>query len=119
MGITFQTQFSLKDLKKRKFDFQFLVDNQSYILEFDGMQHFQETPLFHKDYEEFKDKQIVDVLKSMHAILENHFIIRIDAKSTDKIEFHIQEALKLDKESKWYFSRPHIYNFIFDIVEEV
>ena len=45
-------------------------------------------------------------------------MLRIDAKSTDKIELHIQAALKLDKESKWYFSRPHIYNFIFDMIQE-
>ena len=110
LGIEFNPQFSIKSLPKKKFDFFFKYEGKSFLLEFDGMQHFFFSTFFHRDEEEFKLRQEIDSLKQRTASGEGYSFIRIAYCDMDQIEDHILAALELKDEI--YYSTPSLYEYM-------
>lgn len=82
--ILFQTEYTFEDCKNEKllpFDFQFQLDNQEYIIEFDGSQHF--LPKWGE--EELKQVQKRDKIKNNYCISKGIKLYRIPYTDEEKI----------------------------------
>lgn len=75
-NISFIKEYQFEDCifpdTKQKARFDFYVNNQ-YLIEFDGIQHYQETPFFG----EFENLKYRDKIKNNYCILKNIPLIRI------------------------------------------
>lgn len=111
------TQKILQNLPNKRYDFAFEYQNVSYILEFDGYQHFSFIEFFHKNFKVFEQNQHVDIIKTLTAIKEGYNIIRIDYRSIDDIKYHIDKALEL--KHLIYVTNGELYRHILDSVIEM
>ncbi len=109
-NLSFIAQFRLQSLPNRRFDFQFVTNGHSFLIEIDGVQHFAYTPYFHKTQQEFVRRQAIDIAKTQASIAASVCLIRIDKASFKDMELHIDAALA--KPSPVYFSNPAMYQFI-------
>lgn len=110
-NIKYKTEYRIKSIKNRRYDFRFKYKGKNYILEFDGAQHFYEGGFFDKTVD-LKERQKVDVKKTLEAIKAGFFIIRIHYSEIDRISFHIEEAFKISNKESYYFSSNTMYKFI-------
>lgn len=92
-NISYIQQGVIKSLPRRRFDFIIQYKNENIIIEFDGNQHFEMVPLFHKTEEEFQRRQAVDRVKTALALYSGYKVIRIDYSQLNNIEFHLNRAL--------------------------
>lgn len=96
-SIRYSQQYKFKDLKyinHLKFDFAVLDDNQNlqYLIEFNGLQHYNFKSKFHKNQENFIINQHRDLLKVNYCI-DNKidlYIIKFD----DDINSKMNEILQ-------------------------
>lgn len=110
LGIQYITQANITSLPTRKYDFSFVYKGSSFLLEFDGMQHFQYVEHFHRNVDKFIEKQHIDFIKTQKALDQGYKLIRISYLQFDNIKYHIITALNLNKEL--YLSDPEIYQYI-------
>ena len=83
-------------MPNRKYDFYFTHDGKHYLLEFDGEQHFNRKPFYHKTDEIFQYNQLMDRVKTYLAVTTGYRMIRIDYTQIDNIENLIIQALQSD-----------------------
>lgn len=82
-GIGFEREVSFEDLTGSgrnllRFDFVIYKNNKPYIcIEFDGRQHFEYTPYFHKTISGFKKQQEWDRRKNKYCLMHNITLIRV------------------------------------------
>ena len=90
LGIASVRQYRIPQVKKRTYDFAFLLDNVGYIIEIDGEQHF-------KDVKHWKttqlDQHINDCMKQIVALLFGFRVIRIHYKDIKEVKKHIIDAI--------------------------
>lgn len=110
IGINYVTQVTITSLPGRKYDFSFVYNGSNFLLEFDGMQHFQYVEYFHQNIVRFSDKQNIDYIKTKKALDEGYKLIRISYLQFNNIKHHITTALNINKEL--YLSDPEIYKYI-------
>lgn len=115
LGLTYQSQARLPLLASKRYDFAFTFNNRIYILEFDGQQHFEYNDFFHRDPENFKEHQQVDILKTYTALHSGCCVIRIDYSQIDNIEYHIRSAL--NNNYLLYVTNISIYKYILDGIQ--
>lgn len=112
LGIIYSTQHSFHFLTSRRYDFYFIFNNNHYVIEFDGIQHFEYTPFFHGDSEGFVEEQCNDISKTFTAVYHGCNVIRISYKEIKHIEFHITQALQINY--KLYTSNANLYKHILE-----
>ena len=61
----------------KRYDFYFTYNNRHYLVEFDGIQHFIYTPFFCPNEEDFVRRQQTDAEKTVRALNNGYFLIRI------------------------------------------
>jgi formylmethanofuran dehydrogenase subunit E len=115
LGIDYICEFILDNLPRKRFDFKFEYNNYRFLLEFDGLQHFQFSPHYHNDEEEFLRKQQVDIIKTRKAIEAEYHIMHIDYTQIDNIQTHIRAAL--NSKNQTYFSNPTMYTYIINALK--
>ena len=116
LGIKYKSEYIVNTLPRKRFDFIFMYQGKYYILEFDGIQHFEYTPHFHSNEYEFQRKQRTDI-KSKHALRSGCNLIRIDYTQMNNVEFHIRNALaSLDDTYRVYYSNIQMYNYIVSVL---
>ena len=83
-GIKFEREYTFKNLHGQnnsllRFDFAIFNNRNKLIacIEFDGKQHFQYTPYFHKNKFAFQKQQEWDRKKNKYCLLNNIPLIRI------------------------------------------
>lgn len=108
--IIFEEQFSLPGNYKRKYDFMIEHDGDKFLLEFDGLQHFEFIEYFNKTLVNFNYRQEIDIQKTKDGICDGYKIIRIDYKEIDNIQYHLDIAL--EQKNKTYFSNHDLYYYI-------
>lgn len=115
-GISFQSQVSIPPNLIRKYDFYLSYNNISYILEYDGEQHFKYIPHFHGDSEDglIKRKNI-DIEKTQCALAAGYSFIRIDYTQKNNIEYHLRTAL--NSQQKLYCSTNTLYQHIISAID--
>lgn len=91
-NIKFNSQQTFKDLYSDKgyslrYDFAILdnYNNIQYLIEYDGKQHYEQTPNWQSDLE-FARLQTHDKMKNQYSINNNIPLIRISYKEFDNIE---------------------------------
>jgi hypothetical protein len=113
LGIEYYSQYSLPSLPQRLFDFYFEWNNRNYILEFDGQTHF--SLRFDYTDQTFQQAQERDIEKTLVAVEENYFVIRIDYTCIRKIEHHLIFAINnMDPNDYFYFTKPWMYYYILE-----
>ena len=110
LNIDFQPQFIFDEYPKKGYDFHFRCQEQDYLLEFDGMQHFNYVKLFHDGGRDLKKQQDTDCFYSNYALSKGYQLIRIDYKQIDRIQHHLEQAFQ--SSSAVYFSTPDMYDHI-------
>lgn len=108
--IPFVFEFSLPVLPGKRFDFMFKRDDQAYILEIDGIQHFKHTKYFHRRPAKFAKYQENDIIKSITALQQGYRLIRIDYAELPKLEAHLTSAFQ--SSCQIYFSDVTKYAYI-------
>lgn len=61
-NISYDIEYTLPLLPRKRFDFKFTYQDKNYIIEYDGIQHFNQVALFHEDEKEFKENKIIMLL---------------------------------------------------------
>jgi len=90
--------------RKCRYDFYFVINNQKYIIEFDGKQHFELCTYFGDTPYKFKKRQYTDKFKTKYALDHEIKVIRIDYTQESIIEEHIHKAIK-NNEKLYYSSK--------------
>jgi hypothetical protein len=87
LDIDFKSEYSPDWLKPKRYDFYFLVHDKPYVLEMDGIQHFQQS--FPLPYENVIQN---DKYKERMAIEHGIKLIRIDCRDRDQIVSNIYDS---------------------------
>jgi len=95
------------------YDFAFTWGEKIYLVEYDGNQHFEYTPIFHSSERRFHQLQTRDVHKTAAALMQGYHVIRLDAKTVKEIGPHIQAALQINT-SRLYVSHPERYQWLLE-----
>ena len=94
----------LKDPKtKRNLEIDLYNDSLKLGIEYNGIQHYEYTPRFHKGYIDFRKQQERDILKK-RLCKENGVILIVVPYYTSCISNHILRY------TKWYFPERYINN---------
>lgn len=112
LNIKFTPQWTDKLLPRKRFDFHFVYNGIQWIIEYDGSQHFEENPFFHRKNCDFEYGQEIDKIKTFVACNSNYKLIRIDHtnRTEESVLSHIQRALELDQPI--YYSDPEMYTWL-------
>jgi hypothetical protein len=116
-GIDYVREFQLATTGKKRFDFYFVWNERQYLVEIDGKQHFEFNLFFHKVEAKFLKCQQIDILKTQTAINERYFIVRIDFKSFETMESHLEKSLMLHASQAYYLSDAAMYAYITDCLK--
>lgn len=86
-NILFKSQYTNKELNKKKFDFAILDDSGNPIrfIEFDGQQHYNDLSGIWNSKEELENIQKRDKIKNEYALSNNIPLVRIPYWERDKI----------------------------------
>jgi hypothetical protein len=102
-----------------RFDFKFEYKGKTIYLEFDGVQHQEESKLFHKKAGEFAKLRQRDLLKNYTCLKEvGTRLIRLDyswvkeRKSKEELEAYLVQALKSKDK---IIANPKVYTWIDDV----
>ena len=90
-NINFESQYSFPDCKYKlplRFDFKILKDNKIILIEYDGVQHFQES-----FYDNLEKQQIRDKIKNDYCKKNNLKLIRISYEDYSNIEKILNDLL--------------------------
>lgn len=85
LGIQFNTECKHHLLPTKRYDFYFLYNGIHYLLEFDGVQHFEWNTLYHKSEEDLEKSHNIDRLKTYVALSVGYRMIRIDYTQLGRI----------------------------------
>lgn len=118
LQIPFVTEYSFPDLPRRYFDFKFELNGKKYLLEYDGIQHFQQQEFFNDSEEKIKKRQEHDIEKSRHALAHGYYVIRIEHTQLHKLEAHLKQAMNtLQGKFKAYYSNTGMYEYIIETLK--
>jgi hypothetical protein len=112
-NIEYKRQWVFKDaLPNRLYDFKFTYKNIDWIIEYDGYQHFEELPFFHKDTHQFNHNQNIDKIKTFVSHHMRTKMIRIDYTNINEeyIGYHILKAFEC--EYPVYYSDVELYEWL-------
>ena len=101
----------------KQYDFMFIYNNNHYLLEYDGKQHFQFNEYFHYNLETFESQKQRDIVYTLNAIKFGYKIIRIDFTQKDNIQYHITEAIR--NNNRYYFSNSGMYEHILKYLSSI
>jgi len=116
LGLFFEREVILDSLPNSRFDFRFSHNGKKYMLEYDGIQHFEYNSFFHNnDEENLKKQKERDIMKMQHALAAGYYFIRIDYTQYDFVSHHIRKALEMMSDnSRIYLSSFSLYEEISD-----
>lgn len=110
LSIQFLIEMSIEAVPNKRYDFMFNYNGESYLLEYDGKQHFEPNDHFDRDIKTFEDRQKCDIIKTSGALNSGYKIIRIDYTKLGSIRQEIITAL--NSNMCMYLSDPDKYSYI-------
>lgn len=114
-NLEYDREVILPELPNSRYDFAFVHEDHLYFLEFDGIQHFENVPHFHKSNDEFLIRQENDRVKTSIALKRGSTIIRIDYTQVNNIYEHI--CLAIERGENLYLSTPEMYKYITNFID--
>lgn len=111
MRIKFIKEYSPSWIYPKRYDFYFTYDGRKIILEADGAQHFEFTPIFHSNKYDFYSGQQSDIEKTKIALNDGYEVIRIHHSHYrfSDIKEHILKGLD---GYGLYVSNPSAYKYL-------
>lgn len=111
-GVIFTSQHRIPELPTRRFDFGFSHEGREWMIEFDGIQHFQPVDRFDRDHDSFERRNASDRIKTYIAVQTGRNIIRIDHTVRTEADMfqHLRRAFELDQPI--YYSNPGMYDYL-------
>lgn len=117
LNVVYEQQYKINseinEINKYKYDFCFHHNDIDYLLEYDGIQHFEYVKFFNRgSIENFYKKRSVDILKTNVGVEYGFKIIRIDylQDTVDKIKSHIITAIQ--SQQNIYLSDEKMYEWL-------
>lgn len=92
-GIPYKSQRTIIGLARKRYDF--IIEDKKIVIEYDGEMHFKFIPYYHVNEEFFKHRQLVDRVKTIHALSSGYRVIRIDYSQLLNINFLLDWALNI------------------------
>ena len=90
-----------------------IFKDKIFLIEFDGEQHFDFIPFFHKNIEKFNKKQELDIRKTALALSYGYFVIRIAYPDYNDLESILMEILNgPDPKCRLAFSDDDMYDWL-------
>lgn len=104
----FEIQYILPTLSRKKFDFA--IHDYKYIIEYDGVQHFDYNDFFHGNIDGYNYQLSKDVDKSIEALKQGYTLIRIsyDMNDYDAISNYLDYVFNTNKQ--FYVSHNTLYD---------
>lgn len=104
--VLYQTQYKFEG-DRHAYDFLLYYNNMHYLVEFDGIQHFEYICHFHKTEERFKERIKADIFKNELASYNNIPLLRISYLELEYVEQWLEYFL-LNPYNIMY-SNPELY----------
>lgn len=118
--ILYQREVCFEWLPRKRYDFAFIYNGRSYIIEFDGIQHFIQIGYFCPDEETFNKRRLVDIEKTIAALNEGYFLIRIAYSDQIDIASILNRHLHdLNPESRLIVSDMQQYEWLYQGVRNI
>lgn len=114
--IKYQEEYVLDTLPNRRFDIQFEYQGVNYLVEFDGIQHFESIPFFDKR-RNLEERRTSDILKTYTALTLGYKLIRIDHTKNDEIEKQLIGGIYTPL--KLYLSTPSMYDWLMEGIQSL
>lgn len=86
-------QPKLKYGGRSRYDFSFIYNENSYILEVDGAQHFAYSSFIHRTIRRFSKGRTQDIKKTFLALLHGYSVIRIHSRFIKDIPMILKNSL--------------------------
>lgn len=119
MNIEFIQEATFDWMPRKRYDFCFLYKERYYIIEYDGIQHFEFVEFFHGDEETFNRKQAIDVNKTIAALNQGFFFIRIahtdEGDISDIIDWIINDP---EPQARLIFSDNSMYEWLLQSIRD-
>lgn len=110
LGLNPSSQYRISLIPRYRFDYYFTHEGREYILEFDGSQHFEFTPWFHRSKRSFYIKRRRDLLKSSVALMSGYHLIRIAYNDLVKAQDIIKTVIR--EKTRLYVSNKEKYSYL-------
>lgn len=119
MGITFQPEITFNWMPRKRYDFYFTYNGRNYIVEYDGIQHFHLINFFSSNMDDFEHRRTVDIDKTVVALNQGLFLIRISYNDVNYIPDIIEEIINdPNPECRLQVSDYNMYEWLIDGVRE-
>jgi len=94
------------------FDYLCSYQGRLYLIEYDGIQHFQYVKFIHRREINYRSRVKADANKTALALVHGYTVIRIDytQDTAEAIQQHLLAGFRQDK--RLYLSRPEFYGAI-------
>ncbi len=107
-------------LPRKRYDFFIAHNDKVFIIEYDGIQHFQYVEFFHGTPNEFQRKQNVDITKTSEALKRGYYFIRIAYSDIAMTEEIIDEIINdPSPTSLLSFSDDSMYSWLLDPLKQI
>lgn len=91
-NIDYHRQFTFPDLPKRFFDFY--IPSLNLAIEFDGQQHYEFIPFFHRTQENFEERKRIDKEKNQYCLDKKIKLLRIPYAEIDNLNNILKEIFE-------------------------
>lgn len=114
LGLNPSSEHRIRGLPRLRFDFFFEYGGNSYLLEYDGDQHFEFCQFLQRYPIRFRRCQQHDVLKTTVALLQGYYVLRLDDRTVKThLKEHIIRAIQTTLAGqRLYFSNPERYQWL-------
>lgn len=93
-------QIKFNYIPSRRYDFGFNKDH-TFLIEIDGKQHFKYISTWHKTYENFRDNQQVDKMKTLIPLILGYNILRISNDNQEHIKHCIDIFIDIKNQPEY------------------
>lgn len=120
LNIPFEQEVTFPWLPKKRYDFKFSYNGKIFIVEYDGIQHFEYVKFFHDTPEKFELKRQVDIIKTTKVLNQGYYIIRIAYSDINILEDVIEENINdTSPTSRLIFSDDSMYDWLLNPLREI
>lgn len=115
MDVLFTMEVSYSQCKDKnvlRFDFQIIVNGRVAMIEYDGKQHFEETPVFKIDAVKLAKSKQRDIIKNRFCRDKSISLLRIAYTEDDHIQKWVTDfinSLKTTQKPLYVFQSPLLY----------